>query len=153
MSGGGNLSAAQQAEALISASYAGKEYQWQGKLVRTEAEIDASSRMLYGVVQVESIQSKELPPLMVGLFVQAQISGRRVEDVIIVPRVALRENNQVLVLDDDNSLHFRKVNVLRIQRNNVLINQGLKSGDKVCVSSLPFAVDGIKVNPVMVQPL
>jgi multidrug efflux pump subunit AcrA (membrane-fusion protein) len=121
---------------------------WEGVLVRAEAEIDERSRMMYGVVRLLSAQNDDTPPIAVGLFVQAEIRGRKVDHVIRLPRSAIRDQNQVLVVDSDNRLHFRSVSVLRLERDDVLIDDGLIDGELVSVSPMQTVVDGMLVKPV-----
>ena len=42
-------------------------------------------------------------------------------------------------------LHFRDVEVLRVERDEVVIGGGLAVGERVCISPLPAAVDGMAV--------
>jgi RND family efflux transporter MFP subunit len=145
----GQLGAEDQTDVILTGNYAGTEYEWQAKLVRTEAEIDARSRMFYAVARAEiSDWDGERPPLMVGLFVHAKIMGRIVDNIVVLPRTAMRDNSQVLVVDQDDRLHFRRVNVLRIQPNEVLIDGGLQAGERVCLTPLQVAVEGMKVRPL-----
>ncbi|GAB1266548.1 efflux RND transporter periplasmic adaptor subunit [Aurantivibrio infirmus] len=83
-----------------------------------------------------------------GLFVQAEITGRTIENVISLPRHVIRNNDQVLVVSNDNTLHFREVEILRMDNERVLIQGGLRSGERVCLSPIQAVVDGMKVNPV-----
>lgn len=147
MTSAGNLDDKQQAEVVVTGEYAGQKHQWQGKLVRTEAELDANSRMVYGVVRVAN-DSDNSSPLLVGMFVNATILGRTVDNIFEVPRIAVRDSNQVLVLDSDNRLHFREIKVLRIERDKVLISHGLSDGEKISTSPMAFMVNGIEVNAV-----
>ncbi len=145
----GQLSVEDETDVILIGNYADEEYEWQAKLVRTEAEIDARSRMFYAVARTAvSDWDGRKPPLMVGLFVQAEIKGRIVDEVMVLPRIAMRDNNQVLVLDSDNRIHFREVSILRIQPNEVLINGGLLSGERVVLTPLQVAVEGMKVKPL-----
>ncbi|RME95278.1 MAG: efflux RND transporter periplasmic adaptor subunit, partial [Verrucomicrobia bacterium] len=59
----------------LSARLGGRTWEWQGRIVRTEGEIDARTRMLHAVARVDHPygRSGERPPLAVGLFVQAAI--------------------------------------------------------------------------------
>ena len=91
-------------------------------------------------------------PLAVGLFVEAEIRGREVGDAVVLPRVALRGEGRVLVLDDESRLRFRDVEVLRVERERVVIGAGLEVGERVCVSPLPAAVDGMSVRVVDEPP-
>ena len=122
---------------------------WEGSLVRAEAEIDQQSRMIYGVVRLPSMRDDQSWPIPVGLFVQAEIRGRKVDNVVRLPRSALRDNDQVLVVDSDNRLHFRQVKILRLEHEDVLINGGLIDGELVSISPLQTVVDGMRVRPVI----
>lgn len=135
-------------KARITANYAGQQFFWQGSMVRTEAEIDSQSRMFYGVIRVKNEFSETQPPLVIGLFVNIDIIGRKVDNIITLPRSAIRDNNQVLVVDQDNRLRFRRVKLLRIQHDDVLISQGLKKGERVCISPLQIVVDGMSVETI-----
>ncbi len=148
---GGQLSPDVAPEARITASYAGRPFYWQGSMVRTEAEIDSQSRMFYGVVRVKNERTETQPPLVIGLFVDIDIIGREVDNIISLPRSAIRDNNQVLIVDQQNRLRFRSVQLLRIQRDEVLISQGLEKGERVCISPLQIVIDGMSVNPIAAE--
>ena len=88
-----------------------------------------------------------MPP-PVGLFVQAEIEGRLVDNVTVLPRSALRNDSQVLVMDEDRRLQYRTVEILRIYRDEVYIVEGLSKGEVVCISPLQTVVSGMLVSPV-----
>lgn len=142
----GAIELANQPEVRLNTEYAGQDITWLGNIVRTEATIDASSRVVYLVGRVSA--DEQPIPLTVGLFVAADIEGRKVDDIVALPRSALRDNNQVLIVDADNRLQFRDVKPLRLYKDDVLIEAGLKRGELVCISPLQTAVAGMTVNPV-----
>lgn len=146
----GQLLPEKAAAVIVTGTYGDREFSWDGKLTRTEAEIDARSRMLYGVAVVENNSAREQPPLIVGLFVNASIRGREVENVVRLPRSAMRDGSQVLVVDESNRLHFRQVDVLRIEHDEVIVQGGLIAGERVCLSPLQAVVDGMEINPIAV---
>ena len=133
----------------VSANFGDASLIWEGELVRTEAEIDQRSRMIYGVVRIRMTPSEDSPLIPVGLFVQAEIQGRLVENIVRLPRSAMRDNDQVLVIDSENRLRFRTVSVLRLEHDEVLISSGLENGELVCISAIQTVVDGMHVNPVV----
>lgn len=134
----------------LSADFGNTRLLWEGELIRGEAEFDARSRMLYGVARVRAdANGDDYLQLPVGMFVQAEIRGRNVEDIIRLPRSAMRDNNQVMVIDPENRLHFRHVSVLRLEHDDMLVNGGLEAGELVCISPLQTAVEGMRVNPVI----
>ncbi len=131
---------------VLSANYAGRKYTWQGEIVRTEAEIDMKSRMVHVIARVDN--DAQETPLAVGLYVEAEIAGALAEDIVVLPRNALRTGNQVLIVDHENRLRFRDVTPLRLYRDEVLIQSGLEAGERVCISPIQTAIDGMLVDPV-----
>jgi hypothetical protein len=71
----------------------------------------------------------------------------------VLPRNSLRNGNRVLVVDDDDRLRFRTIEPLRLHRDEVLIKSGLKAGERVCISPLQTAIEGMPVNPIVDTPL
>lgn len=131
----------------ITAFYAGSPFVWQGQLARTEGEIDAQSRMITAVARInQDTQSTDVPPLQVGAFVAAEIQGQYLDDIVRLPRAALRPNSQVLIIDGDNRLRFRAVNVLRLENDYVIIDSGLENGELVNLSPIQTVVDGMRVS-------
>jgi len=131
------------------AEFAGALHTWEGKVVRTEGELDPKSRMVTLVARVADpygrTSDRTRPPLAVGLFVEAVIEGLGLEDAFVLPRSALKEGSRVMVIDAEERAYFRVVEVLREERDRVVITGGLRAGDLVCVSPLPGAVDGMRV--------
>lgn len=144
----GELDPAYQANVTLSTHYGGKYYEWMGKLVRTEAEIDTRTRMVNAVVRVDSDATASQPSLPVGLFVKAAIEGRTAKDVVILPRAALRNQNQVLIVDKDNRLRYRNIELLRFEQDNVIIKGGLNQGEFINLSPIQTVIDGMRVKPV-----
>ena len=136
-----------QPEVTLTAQYAGQTLEWKGNIVRSEAEIDVSSRMVQLVARVESTSNPV--PLSIGLFVSAEIQGLAAKNVVVLPREALRNDNQVLVVDDENRLRFRKIETLRLYQDDLLVQAGLEAGERVCISPLQTAIEGMVVNPVI----
>ena len=136
-------------DVTLTAEFAGRKQVWQGKLVRTEAQIDPGSRMVYAIARVQAADSDAEVAPPVGLFVQAEIAGIAEDDVVVLPRSALRNENQVMVVDSENRLHFREVEVLRVYRDDAYITGGLSPGELVSVSSLQTVVEGMRVQPLL----
>ncbi len=145
----GQIPATQRPPVTVAADFGTTRLLWEGQLVRLEAQIDELSRMVYGVARLRLEDDEESPLLPVGMFVQAEIRGRKVENVIRLPRSAMRDNNQVLVVDADNRLHFRQISLLRLEHDDILVSSGLKSGELVCTSPMQTVVEGMLVKPVM----
>ncbi len=137
---------------VLRATFAGREYTWSGRLVRTEGEIDPGSRMVQAIAQVGNpygrTGDRNRPPLAVGLYVEAEIHGRYLRNVAVIPRAVVRGKNTLLIVDSDKRLHFRDVEVLRADREQVIVGSGLESGELICVSPLEIAVENMQVRVV-----
>ena len=133
----------------LRATFAGREHAWQGRIVRTEAEIDPRTRMVHAIVQVADPYGaggrRGRPPLAVGMFVRAEIQGLWVSNVVVLPRAVMRSGERFLIVDEQDRLRFREVEILRFEDDRVLVTAGLEAGDRVCVSALEAPVEGMKV--------
>ncbi len=134
---------------VLRARFAGKPHVWKGRVTRTEGEIDPRSRMVHVVARVDDPYARgddhDRPPLAVGMFVEAEIEGRLVRDLFVLPRTALRNGDRVLVIDGDGRLRHRDVEVYRRERETVYVRQGLAEGERLCLSPLEAVVDGMRV--------
>jgi len=137
----------QGAFATIRARMAGRERFWEGRVVRAEGKLDEQTRMVRVVVRVDDPYATK-PPLAMGLFVSVEIKGHEIPDMAVIPRSALREGNEGGVVDTEGRLHFRKVQVVRIDGEQVQVRSGLHDGEQVVVSHLKAVTDGMKVRPV-----
>ena len=134
---------------VLRATFGGKEYSWRGRIVRTEGTIDPQTRMLHAVAQVENPYGRGgnpgRPPLAVGMFVEAEIRGKLSRNVFVLPRSALRGKDQVMIVDSEQRLRFRPISVLGADREQMVVDSGLESGELVSLASLDTVVDGMKV--------
>lgn len=130
------------------ADFAGSRYTWAGQVVRVEGEIDPQTRMVNLVARVNdpyaAPEDDVRPPLAVGLYVEADIGGKTVDDAFVLPRSALRGRSQVLVVEDER-LYFRNVIVLRSDSEHIIVTDGLTTGERVCISPLDTVVDGMRI--------
>ncbi len=134
--------------AKVMARIAGRELTWPGNVVRAEGKLDERTRMINVVVRVEKPYDRK-PPLAAGLFVTVHIEGQTLSQAALIPRAALRQGNVVWVVNEEDRLHFRKVDVARIQGDNVLIQSGLNNGEMVSTSTLKAVTDGMVVRTVL----
>lgn len=141
-----NLPPDAQPAVTIRAEFAGQKMLWEGRVVRTEAQIDLSSRMVHLIARVDN--STDGMPLTVGLFVDATIEGLKVDDTVSLPRSALRNGNRLLIVSSDNTLHYRAVEPFRLYEDQVLLRSGLKAGERICISPIQTVVEGMSVTPI-----
>ena len=82
------------------------------------------------------------PPLSKGMFVNVVLSGKQSVKRVLVPRSAVRAST-VYVADENNRLRRRPVKILFSQGEISVIAEGLETGERVVVSDLVPAVDGM----------
>ena len=132
----------------VSGTFAGRQHQWSGRVVRTEGELDPQSRMVRLVVEVEAPYggiADGIPPLTVGMFVGVAIAGRTVEGVRVLPRAALRQGDRVWTVGRDGILSIRPVQVVRALKDEVLAYIDMAPEERIIVSQLSGVTDGMQV--------
>jgi len=126
-------------------------YQWQGQLVRSLGEVDMKSRMARLVVRVDDpyrLRTEGYTQklnLELGMFVEVVFQGETLADMVEIPRAALRENSTVWIMDSDQKLRIVPVEIIRLQKDTVLVGGSLEDGDLVILTSLPGGADGMKL--------
>lgn len=127
------------------------KYEWEGKIVRGLGTIDERERLARVVVQVRNpyaSTSGDKPALNVGTFVEVEIQGREINDIIPLPRKAIRDESTVWISTQDSLLEVRKVKVERLTTNEALVSDGIMPGEYVILSPVTGAATGLKVKPV-----
>jgi len=81
------------------------------------------------------------PPLMVGSYVEVQIEGRPIENVIRMNRELLRQNDTVWVNEGD-VLRIRTVEVEFLDEQYAYIRAGLDATDHIVTTNLSSVFDG-----------
>ena len=122
----------------LSANIGGQLNTWKGRIIRTEGVFDERSRVLYIVAQIDDpynrYSQKWEHSLRMGTFVEAAIEGKRLDNVIRLPRQALRRDNKIWTVDDNDTLRPVTVVVARADEQSVLVQSGLKSGQLICLT-------------------
>ena len=137
----------QGSDAVVEVQIAGETKQWPGCIVRSEGKLDQRTRMVNVVVRIENPYASR-PPLAVGLFANVTIQGLTLDKAALIPRAALRDNDQVWVVDPKGRLTFRTVEVSRLDFDGAIIGNGLKQDEQIVVSTLKGVSDGMRVRAV-----
>jgi hypothetical protein len=122
---------------------------WEGRLVRTEASIDARTRLVYGIVEVrDPFNARNTAPLAPGMFVSARLEGSSRETLVAAPRSALKRNEFVYVVTAENTIDVRQVRAAQTTADEVLFREGVADGERVVVSVLTSPREGMAVTPI-----
>jgi multidrug efflux system membrane fusion protein len=62
--------------------------------------------------------------------------------------MTIRNGNQVLIVDAENRLRFRDIELYRFDQDSVLIKSGLQVGELVNISPIQTVIDGMRVKPI-----
>lgn len=141
--------AATYPDVTLSARFGGERWQWQGQISRVEASINRDSRVTFAIAEVNNPFGKsdsERPPLTPGLFVEASITGKPIQQSVELPATALRGDNTVLWVNENSRLERLPVKLLRRERDRVWV-RGIAAGQSVVAeqSSLLAAGAAIEV--------
>lgn len=131
----------------VESEIAGVPETWKGSIIRTEGEIDRSTRSLYVVARMNPVSESGNAKLQPGQFVRASLPGREIPGIATVPFSAFLDLDHVSIVDEENVLNSRKVNVIFREGDTVFVSrQGsdLVDGDLLCLTDM---IQGIKVSP------
>ncbi len=130
--------------------------EWEAEFVRVSDKVDPQTRTMGIVVAVDRPMQKIIagirPPLSKGMFVQVAIAGRIQPDRIVLPRSVIRAG-RVYIVNAENRLETRAVKRLYNQQQLAVIGEGLLAGEKIVVSDLIPAVDGMLLQSVVDEAL
>jgi RND family efflux transporter MFP subunit len=129
-------------------TYQDKSHHWYGHIARTEGERD-SNQLLYVIAQVPSQNplNPSRKPLLPGSFVEANIQGKTIQGLKIIPRNAEQENGKVWIINQDNLLVSNKVEVLYRGKEKLYLGAGLHEKDRVVTGAFHLMAEGIEVEP------
>ena len=85
--------------------------------------------------------------LPVGLFVEAKINGKFLEDIFVIPNISFTANNELLIVDKNNKIEIRKINIIKKLKNHMIVKDGVSIGERIIVSKVSIATNGTPVNP------
>ncbi|HKK17133.1 MAG TPA: efflux RND transporter periplasmic adaptor subunit, partial [Opitutales bacterium] len=116
--------------------------QWSARLVRFEATVDPTSRLIYAVAEIDTPFEKGLRR---GMFVEAEIQGRQLESVFVLPRYALRGSESVYLVTPENTLVTRPVDIVKTDAEQAILSGGVEAGDQVATSPVAYFVENMPV--------
>ena len=125
--------------------------EWPARFSRMSDTVDRRTRTVGVIVAVDhpyrQAASSPQPPLVKNMYVEVEVRGQPRPRAVVIPRVALH-GDRVRTVSSDDRLRIREVEVDFAQTNFVVLKSGIEAGDRVVVSDLPFAVDGMRLAPV-----
>ncbi|MFZ5617312.1 MAG: efflux RND transporter periplasmic adaptor subunit [Pseudomonadota bacterium] len=137
-------------EATLSATVAGQFYEWKARIARTDGAIDPATRQVSAIAVVDDpygVGANGGSPLAMGLFVDAVIKGKPIDNAVVLPRSALYGRDTVYVIGAGDLLEARTVSVVSADKDTITIASGVGDGERIVTSPLRGAKAGDKVSP------
>ncbi|GAA0485076.1 efflux RND transporter periplasmic adaptor subunit [Parasphingorhabdus litoris] len=149
-------------EASVYSDYGGTRYRWQAYVDRANSVLNPQTRTIDVFLRIPNplrggapaVTQKEgqksagasgAPPLFVGSFVDAEITGRALDQYAVLPLAALRPGNQIWLVQD-GKLRIAKVDIYQRTDTQALISTaGLGAKPVVILSALKAATNGQRV--------
>jgi len=118
-----------------------------GEAAQRVGALEEGSRLARVIVTVPdplamSPENAGLPELILGAYVDVEITGREIEGFAI-DRDAVREGDVVWVMGDDDRLEIRPVEIAYRGPEIAYVTSGLYDGDRVVLTNLTAPVEGM----------
>ena len=120
-----------------------------GKLHAKIGSLNEQTRLARILIKVQDplalrSANKDKPELLIGSFVEVDITGNIIKDVIRVDRDHLRSNNTLWVMEN-GKLSIRQPKIVLLDSKFAYVAEGLKDGEKLITSNISTVTEGIAV--------
>lgn len=128
----------------------GQGHECMGRVTRLMGDLSTEGRMARILVEIKDplclkAVDQDRAPLLIGEYVRVEIQGRKLDRVFQIQRTALKDNSSVWIAGENQTLEIRKVHPIWRDADIVLLQEGLNPNDRLIVSDLPAAVEGMPV--------
>ena len=122
----------------------------EGRIYKLLGEIESNGRLARLLIEIKdpldlARKNGDRHPLLLNDYVSVEIEGRSVQNVFVIERQHIKDGNMVYIVDKDDRLQVRTVDIVWSSANHVLA-RGLEEGEKLIISDLPAPVEGMKVS-------
>jgi len=124
----------------------GQTYQYQGRFYAANRQVDPT----LGTIQIQATFPNPQGILRPGLYAKIRVATGVLHNALLVPQGAVLETqgqNQVAVVDSDNKVTMRSVDLGKQVEGLQLIDKGISPGERVITGGLQKVHDGMEVKP------
>lgn len=130
-----------------SAAWGQKVYRT-GRLVGLTAMVEENGRMAKLLAEITdplALQptGTERPKLLLGSYVRIEIEGKRLPHAAAIERAFIHDGDQLWIMDDQDQLDLRSVDIAYRGEDYVLITGGVLEGERLITSNLSAPVQGM----------
>lgn len=126
----------------------GQEYPEKGVLGFTGVAVDQST----GMVTIRATVPNPNQVLLPGMFMRAQLPKGIKKDALLIPQNSVtranRSDKYVFVIDKDNTIQQKFVQIGAEIPNYFVIDSGIDKNDRIVISNLQKIKVGMKVQPI-----
>ncbi|MDH3622814.1 MAG: efflux RND transporter periplasmic adaptor subunit [Myxococcales bacterium] len=124
-----------------------------GELIRKLPDLDPGGAMARILVSIEDpLGDGEGLPLLLGSFVDVAVAAAPIENAVRVPRGALHNGRDVYVMNDDDLLEIRTVQIAWTEPDSVLVSGGLEPDERVVISRIPTPIPNMLLRTAGQEP-
>lgn len=121
----------------------------EGRVIRLLPSLESEGRMARLLISIEdplNLAGREgVEPLLLGSYVSLKIDGGVLENVYSIPRLALRDNNQVWLMSAKGTLDIRTVTPIWREAEAILFEEGFEAGDRLVLSDIGAPLMGMEI--------
>lgn len=149
-------------EASVYSEYGGTRYRWSAYVDRVNRLLNPQTRTIDIYLRIpnplrggapaaeqnasgKTATASGAPPLFVGSFVDAEITGKALDEYAVLPLAALKAGNNIWLVRD-NKLHIVAVEILqRTDKTALISTSGLGDKPVAITGNLKIATEGLRV--------
>ena len=105
------------------------------------------ARLLAEIPDPLALQPKAVkqPKLLLGSYVQVEIEGMLLPNVAAIDRSLVRDGDRLWIMDEQDKLDIRAVEIAFRGQSHVLVSGGVKAGERLVITNLPSPVQGMSL--------
>jgi hypothetical protein len=137
-------------EARVRLKTATHTVEWSAQVSRVSGVIDAQTQSLGVVAAIQSpleqAEPGNRPPLLRNTFVEVELRAKPGKRQMVLPRSAIRRG-RVFVVNEENRLEIRPVEIQFSQGNYAVLKSGLQAGERLIVSDVLTPIESMLLEP------
>ena len=120
-----------------------------GYVERSEGVVDEKTRMIFAVARLTDPynlnNNEDTLALPMGTFVSAEILPNESYEFVRIPRSAIINNRQVIIIDKENQIQYKDINLIRTDEKFGYINDEFFNGQRISLTPIEDGVNGMIV--------
>ncbi len=120
----------------------------EGRVIRLATDLEERGRMARLLIEVRDPLSLKAgnegkSPLIIGTYTRVEIEGLPLDEAAVVDRDVLRNGNRLYVMNAEDQLEIREVEIAFRDRETVLVTAGIAHGERLVLTDLTAPVPGM----------